>query len=818
MKRHLTHGLVAFAAIAALSAPVIGQDCNNNNVPDATDIADGTSLDDNLNGIPDECERCDAPEDEKVTASDAAARDRFGWSVDLDTDLAVIGAPFVGNDDAGAVYVYRHVNGTWSEEARLVSPNPAAFEQFGEAVAVSGNVIVVGAPANGDLGDDSGVVYIFEYDGQDWSFSAAFSGPDTDADDRFGHAVDADDDHVLVGAPGHQGAGSAYVFRNDAGSGWLFEAKVQSSDLAASDDFGHSVALDDDGALVGAPLHNADGLGNSGAAYVFRSDNGLWSQESKLTAPTPAGNDEFGRAVSLVADLAVAGAPENDVRGSNAGAAFVFRRDTSGTWGHEASLLAFDGAFGDRFGVAVASNGETIVIAASGDDDGGTNAGALYVLRQSGSRWFSNAKLVVSDSANTDEFGAPLAMGDEVVLAGSPQDDDDGFNSGAAYLFQSITDCNQNGLLDTCDLLAGTSTDINDNNRVDECDPDCNLNQIPDDVDLSNGTSSDCNGNDVPDECDIADTTSSDCDGNGTPDECDLAAGGPDCDGNGVLDACDIAAGVADCDNNGVPDTCEPDGDADGVIDACDQCPQTPPDTVVDADGCSATPTAPLTVRGACTDEPELLRNWVVTNPNDFDVALDWRVLDSKVGGAHVAPPGESQFASETVPDSKNRIEISWLDGNGNPQSTDAESSVEPCTLLEDADSDGVADEDDWCPETKPERSVDEHGCAKGQKVAMCKVKKAGKRNRREKRETIHVRPHRVDHQLAKGATLGACDSDDTGTDDPGDDEPGDDDPGDVPTLPPACGTGTAAAFPLLMLSLASGRLLRNTRARRRAR
>jgi predicted outer membrane repeat protein len=143
------------------------------------------------------------------------------------------------------------------------------------------------------------------------------------------------------------------------------------------------------------------------------------------------------------------------------------------------------------------------------------------------------------------------------------------------------SDCNANGLLDSCELGTGTAFDCNANGRLDECDLaaggfDCDGNGVVDSCELASGAAPDCNANGIVDACDLA-SGGFDCDGNGVVDSCELASGtAPDCNANGIVDACDLASGGFDCDGNGVVDSCEfasgtaPDCNANGIVDACD--------------------------------------------------------------------------------------------------------------------------------------------------------------------------------------------------------------------------------------------------------
>lgn len=148
-------------------------------------------------------------------------------------------------------------------------------------------------------------------------------------------------------------------------------------------------------------------------------------------------------------------------------------------------------------------------------------------------------------------------------------------NTGAAYAFRLSHDCNENGVLDSCDIAGGFSFDCNNSGLPDECEPgtaDCNNNAVPDLCDLQEGTSPDCNSTGIPDECEIADGSSPDCNTNAIPDDCDLRNGASDCDNNGVPDECQ-----PDDDGDGTPDVCDLDNDGDGIPDDEDECPASPP-------------------------------------------------------------------------------------------------------------------------------------------------------------------------------------------------------------------------------------------------
>ncbi len=209
---------------------------------------------------------------------------------------------------------------------------------------------------------------------------------DAEAGDRFGFSVAVDGDTALIGAFLHDDAGSssgsAYVFTRDGMGNWSQQAKLTAGDAAADDQFGFSVSVAGDTALIGAPLDDDDVAGNaSGSAYVFMRSGTTWTQQAKLTADDDADvNDNFGNSVSVDGDTALIGAHFNDDASNDSGSAYVFTRDGMGNWSQQAKLTADDAATLDEFGYSVSVAGDTALIGARLDDDAFTNSGSAYVF------------------------------------------------------------------------------------------------------------------------------------------------------------------------------------------------------------------------------------------------------------------------------------------------------------------------------------------------------------------------------------------------------------------------------------------------------
>jgi hypothetical protein len=392
----------------------------------------------------------------KLTADDGIADNEFGYAVAISGDTVVIGAygDLGVSYGSGSAYVFHRNQGgpdAWGQVAKLVPFDGHSNDFFGCAVAVNGDTAVVGALGDDDHGSRSGSAYVFRRDqgGPDaWGLVVKITPADGDEDDEFGTSAAIHGDTAIIGAPGGDGAdnasGSAYVFQRDQGgpSAWGQVARIAAADGATGDDFGASVAISADTATIGAP--NDDDLGwNSGSAYVFQRDQGgadAWGQVAKVTAADGAFADAFGLSVSVSGDTVVAGAWFDEV---GTGASYVFERDQGGpdTWGQVAKLVASDGEQQDNFGFAVAISGDTAIAGARGDDDTGDGSGSVYLFErdQGGvSTWGQLVKLPCPNaySARNDAFGRSVATSGDTAIVGAWNDDDMGEDSGSAYIFQ----------------------------------------------------------------------------------------------------------------------------------------------------------------------------------------------------------------------------------------------------------------------------------------------------------------------------------------------------------------------------------------------
>ncbi len=308
----------------------------------------------------------------KLTSADRDFSDQFGLSVGLSGNVAIVGA--WGDDDngseSGSAYLFDATTGALLH--KLLPTDGDAGDRFGISVAVSGNLAIVGAHFDEDHGNTAGSAYIFNVT-TGVQLRKLFAADGTGSE-VFGHSVALDGNIAIVGADGDddnaENSGSAYVFDVNTGE-QLF--KLVAGDPALADFFGISVALSGDRAVVGAPGDDDNGS-TSGSAYVFDLTTG--HQLFKLLASDGAASDRFGEYVALDAGLAIVGAHNDDDAGTNSGSAYMFDVTT----GNESlKLLASDGFDTDQFGRSVGVSGEVAIVGAPFTDDSFSNSGSVYL-------------------------------------------------------------------------------------------------------------------------------------------------------------------------------------------------------------------------------------------------------------------------------------------------------------------------------------------------------------------------------------------------------------------------------------------------------
>jgi hypothetical protein len=333
------------------------------------------------------------------------------------------------------------------EQKKLTASDGATNDEFGLTVSISGDTAIVGARRDDDNGNESGSAYIFERNqggANNWGEVKKLTPSDGAADDEFGFSVAISGDTAIVGArlDDHNfdtQSGSAYIFeRNQGGAdNWGQVKKLTASDARFGDEFGFSVALSGDAAIVGSRLDRAEDFG---AAYIFERHQGganNWGEVKKLTASDKGVAEEFGFSVAIGGDTAIVGA-RLDERFISAGSAYLFERNHGGAnnWGEIRKLTASDAAAGDQFGYHVALNGDTAIVGAPFDDDNGNQSGSAYLFdrNQGGANnWGEVKKLAASDAAFDYVFGVSVALSGDRAIVGA---NGESSSTGAAYSFE----------------------------------------------------------------------------------------------------------------------------------------------------------------------------------------------------------------------------------------------------------------------------------------------------------------------------------------------------------------------------------------------
>ncbi len=318
----------------------------------------------------------------KLVASDGVGYDSFGYSVAISGDFAIVGSIFDDDKglDSGSAYMFKRnpMTEAWEQQTpKLLASDGVGDDRFGYSVAISGDFAIVGSILDDDKGTDSGSAYIFK--------------------------------------------------RNPVTGAWEEQTpKLVASDGVGNDRFGRAVAISGDFAIVGSPYEDDKGT-DSGSAYMFKRNpvTGLWEQQTpKLVASDGVGNDNFGYSVAISGDFAIVGSLLDDDKGTNSGSSYMFKRNpVTGAWEQQTpKLVASDGVGNDYFGRAVAISGDFAIVSSPYDDDKGTDSGSSYMFKRNpvtGVWEQQTPKLVASDGTQPDQFGASVDISEDFIIASS---------------------------------------------------------------------------------------------------------------------------------------------------------------------------------------------------------------------------------------------------------------------------------------------------------------------------------------------------------------------------------------------------------------
>jgi hypothetical protein len=395
----------------------------------------------------------------KLTPNDGSESDEFGNSVAIYDDYILIGAVNFNNITTlgiGAAYVFKN-NGddTYSEIVKLTSNNSDAFDEFGYSLDIYNNYIVIGSRNQS--------AYVFKNNGSD-VISQIFklTASDGSSSDKFGNSVSIYDDYIIIGSFENDdnndvNSGASYIFKNNGDDTFKEILKLTANDGSVADKFGTSVAIYENYIVSSSSLDDDNG-NDSGSAYIYKLliDNNvnildhyllknniefnIFPQLHKLTPNDGASNDNFGKSVDIYGDYIVIGSHFDDDNGSGSGSAYVYKNNGNDTFNQIFKLTASDGSVSDRFGFSVAIYNDYIVIGAYSDDDNGSNSGTAYVFKNNGNDTFNEVfKLTANDGSAGDKFGFSVAIYNDYIVIGAYDDDDNGTDSGSAYVFKKDT-------------------------------------------------------------------------------------------------------------------------------------------------------------------------------------------------------------------------------------------------------------------------------------------------------------------------------------------------------------------------------------------
>lgn len=398
----------------------------------------------------------------KLFPSDLASSDNFGKSIDISDDYVVIGSPLADilpagegatlKTNGGCVYVYGYQGSAWTQLTKLYPTDLALDDNFGASVSINSDYIVVGSPMSdilpagegATLKTNGGCIYIFQKTSDtSWTQLTKLYSSDLAASDNFGKSVKINsDNNIVVGVPLSDSAGAdsgcIYVFKFN-GSTWI-QNKLIPSDLAASNNFGWSVDINDDNdIIVGAPLTDILPAGegatlktDGGCVYIFTYNGSIWTQSNKFYPSDFASGDNFGWAVSITWEDAFVGSPNSDFSGkTNSGSCYVYSK-SNGVWSFNTKLLPTQLVAGDSYGssVYVAGNYATVgapladVLPAGEGATLKTDGGCIYIYRKdSNGVWVDETKIFSSDLASNDNFGFVVATKGNYTIAGAPLTD-----------------------------------------------------------------------------------------------------------------------------------------------------------------------------------------------------------------------------------------------------------------------------------------------------------------------------------------------------------------------------------------------------------
>ncbi len=371
----------------------------------------------------------------KITASDGESGDWFGKSVSISGDYAIVGAygDDVNGTISGSAYIFKRDNGNWVEHQKLIASDGEPGDKFGRSVGISNNFLIIGASGDNDSG---GSAYVFIRNDTIWNEQAKLIPDDSDPDDGFGYSVSITGEYAIIGAlwdeDNGENSGSAYIFKRENTS-WYQQIKILPSDGNIDDYFGKSVSISGNHSIIGASGDDDNG-DESGSAYIYYRNGLNWYQQEKITPLDGYSWDLFGYSVSISGDFVIIGSKWADFYENCSGAAYIFNREYE-DWIQQTILFDSESNEGDVLGWSTAISGDYAIIGAPGVDDNGEDSGSVYIFERDNQGWNLVVQIIAFDGSTLDCFGKSVSISDTFAIVGAYNDDDNGENSGSAYIY-----------------------------------------------------------------------------------------------------------------------------------------------------------------------------------------------------------------------------------------------------------------------------------------------------------------------------------------------------------------------------------------------
>jgi len=388
----------------------------------------------------------------KIQSNDIEAYDRFGSSIAVSGEYIVIGAEYedTGASKAGSAYLFKKLNnGSIVQTAKINPSDPQENDFFGSSVAISNNLIVIGAYGKDTPESDAGSAYLFRIESNGTSVTqlAQFQADDANSDDFFGYSVAIDGDNIVVGAQGQDSAGSgsgrAYLFRRLANNSVQQINTIQHLNSNDYDGFGYTVSISGDYIAVSANEWNRD-VAYAGSVYLFKMLlDGLSIEEiTKLKLENPRSYDHFGDALSISGEFILVGAYGEDSFGDRAGSAYLYKKSADDSSVRLLSqIIASDTQAGDNFGYSVALKDRLFVIGARNEDTLAGNSGSAYIFELDNDNTpIEITKIRATDAESEDAFGSSVAIDNNLTAVGAYREDTNGIGAGSVYIYHTDED------------------------------------------------------------------------------------------------------------------------------------------------------------------------------------------------------------------------------------------------------------------------------------------------------------------------------------------------------------------------------------------